>query len=64
MIPTLDTETRKKIATQIESLADKILTTKKDNPKADTTELELKIDEFVFELYELTEEEREVVLNS
>jgi hypothetical protein len=52
------------VTNKIEYLVDQILTAKKDNPKADTSELEVKIDELVFDLYELTEEEREVVLNS
>ena len=52
------------IATQIESLVDQILTIKKENPKADTIDLENQIDELVFDLYGLTEEEREVVLGS
>ncbi len=43
---------------------DQILIAKKDNPKADTSDLEAQIDELVFDLYELTPEEREVVRNS
>ena len=39
----------------------KILALKSQNPKADTSILEDEIDEMVFDLYELTEEERQVV---
>ena len=46
------------------SLVDQILTLKKENPKADTSKLENEIDELVYQLYELTEEEIEVVKNS
>lgn len=52
------------LANKIESLVDQILTAKKDNPRADTAELEREIDELVFDLYELTPDEREVVLKS
>ncbi|MCX8009893.1 MAG: hypothetical protein N3A61_01970, partial [Ignavibacteria bacterium] len=45
------------IVGQIESLVDKILTTKKQNPQADTSSLEREIDQLVYKLYELTEEE-------
>jgi len=43
------------------SLVDQILTTKKENPKANTTKLERQLDEMVFKLYELTYEEVKVV---
>jgi len=43
---------------------DQILTLKKDNLQADTSELELEIDLMVYELYELTPEEIEIVENS
>jgi len=39
------------------TIVDKILSTKKKNPEADTSELEQKIDRLVYELYELTEQE-------
>lgn len=38
-------------------LVDKILAAKKDNPQADTSVWEKEIDELVYQLYELTEEE-------
>ena len=38
-------------------LVDEILTSKKDNPDADTGRLEMKIDQLVYDLYELTETE-------
>jgi len=45
------------IAQQIEALVDKILTVKKQNRDADTTLLEREIDRLVYKLYDLTEEE-------
>ncbi|MEX2410813.1 MAG: TaqI-like C-terminal specificity domain-containing protein, partial [Candidatus Paceibacterota bacterium] len=48
-----DKATRKKI----ESLVDQILTAKKENPEADASKLEAKIDRLVYELYGLSEEE-------
>ncbi|MBC7641479.1 MAG: Eco57I restriction-modification methylase domain-containing protein [Flavobacterium sp.] len=46
------------------SLVDQILLLKKENPKADTSGLEKDIDDLVYQLYELTPEEVEVVKNS
>jgi type II restriction/modification system DNA methylase subunit YeeA len=46
------------------SLVDQILTLKKTNPQADTSQLEEEIDELVYQLYELTAEEIEVVKKS
>ena len=43
---------------------DEILTLKKANPQADTSELEREIDFMVYELYGLTKEEIEIVENS
>ncbi|MFZ2969549.1 MAG: hypothetical protein WA063_00210 [Minisyncoccia bacterium] len=43
------------------NLVDQILKKKKDNPNADTGELEREIDEMVYELYGLTEEEIGIV---
>lgn len=43
---------------------DQILTLKKENPAADTSTLEREIDEMVYPLYGLTEEEIEIVENS
>ncbi len=45
-------------------LVDQILSLKKENPKADTSDLENEIDDLVYKLYELTDEEIEVVKNS
>jgi type II restriction/modification system DNA methylase subunit YeeA len=45
----------------IETLVDQILTLKKTNPQADTSQLEEEIDELVYQLYELTPEEIAVV---
>jgi adenine-specific DNA-methyltransferase len=43
------------------TIVDQILTLKKENPKADTSELENEIDKLVYQLYELTPDEIEVV---
>ncbi len=48
----------------IENLVNQILSLKKENPKADTSQLEEEIDTLVYQLYELTDEEVEVVKNS
>ena len=49
------------IINQVESLVAQILSDKRINPKANVTELERKIDQLVYELYELTPEEIAVV---
>ncbi len=56
-IPTASTEDQQKII----ALVDEILAAKKSNPAADTSALEAEIDEKVFDLYNLTPEEREIV---
>jgi hypothetical protein len=48
---------------QIESLVDAILSAKKDNPAADTSDFEQQIDHLVYRLYDLTEEEIKIVEN-
>ena len=48
----------------LQSLADQILTAKKANPQADTTALEAEIDQLVYELYGLTDEEIAIVEDS
>lgn len=45
-------------------LVDQILAKKKENPYADTSDLEKEIDQMVYELYELTKEEVKVVEDS
>jgi len=40
---------------------DKILAAKKQNPQTDTSELENEIDGLVYRLYDLTEEEIEII---
>jgi len=40
---------------------DKILAAKKQNPQTDTSELENEIDRLVYQLYDLTEEEIEII---
>ncbi len=49
------------IADHISALVDKIITTKKQNPEADTTEWEREIDELVYRLYGLTKEEIKII---
>ncbi len=55
-----DTKTQEKI----ETLVDQILTKKSKDNSADITALENQIDQLVYELYELTEEEIKIVENS
>lgn len=49
---------------EFEKKVDQILTLKKANPEADTSALESEIDQMVYELYELTEEEIAIVEES
>ncbi len=49
------------IVKQIEELVDKILSAKKSNPQADTSQLEKEINNLVYSLYELTEEEIKII---
>ncbi len=55
-----DTKTQEKI----ETLVDQILTKKAQDHSADTTDLENQIDQLVYELYELTEEEIKIIENN
>ncbi len=48
----------------IVKLVDQILEIKRQKPKADTRELERKIDEIVYKLYDLTEEEIQIIEES
>ncbi len=54
-----NTETKK-----IETLVDQILAKKSQDNSADTTDLETQIDQLVYQLYELTEEEIKIVENA
>ncbi|MAO65653.1 MAG: restriction endonuclease, partial [Balneola sp.] len=49
---------------EIQSLSNQILAAKKENPEADTSELEAEIDRLVYELYGLSEEEIGIVEGS
>jgi len=49
---------------EITSIADQILTAKKSNPQNDTSAFEKQIDELVYKLYDLTEEEIAIIENS
>lgn len=55
------TTSNQSIISQIESLVDNILAAKKENHTADTSEWEMEIDELVYKLYELTDEEVAIV---
>lgn len=55
------TSSNKPIVRQIEELVDKILAVKKQNPQTDTNHWEREIDQLVYELYGLTEEEIKIV---
>jgi len=54
----------KAIITKVEGLVDNILEAKKQNPQADTRDLEQEIDNLVYKLYGLTEEEIKIIENS
>ncbi len=56
-IPVVNNERQRPII----SLVDQILTSKKENPEADTSALEREIDELVYKLYGLKEEEIRIV---
>lgn len=49
------------IVRKIEALVDKILSAKKQNPQADTNSLEKEIDQLVYKLYDLTEDEIKII---
>ena len=49
---------------QINNIVDKILVENSNNPQADTSSLEKQIDELVYKLYDLTEEEIAIIENS
>jgi hypothetical protein len=51
------------LANQIVQIVDQILSAKKQNPEADTSQLEKEIDRLVYELYDLTEEEIKIIEN-
>jgi hypothetical protein len=55
------TPSNQHIVSQIESLVDKILAAKKTNHAADTTTWEKEIDQLVYQLYDLTDEEIGIV---
>ena len=51
----------KNIEMNVINLVDKILTTKKQNPETDTSALEAEIDQLVYQLYGLTEQEIAII---
>jgi type II restriction/modification system DNA methylase subunit YeeA len=62
-IPPLSSS-NKPIVQQIEDLVDKILSAKKENKNADTSEWEREIDELVYKLYNLNEDEIKIIEGS
>jgi len=52
------------IQNKMSILVSEIIKTKKQNPSADTTDLENQIDQLVYQLYELTEEEIKIIENA
>jgi hypothetical protein len=55
------TPSNETIVKQIEKLVDKILKAKKQNPQADTSDLENQIDIMVYKLYDLTYDEVKII---
>jgi len=55
------TSSNQPIVSQIEAIVDKILSAKKDNPNSDTSKLESEIDQLVYKLYSLTQEEIQLI---
>jgi len=55
------TQENRPVVNQIVSFVDQILETKKQNPDADTKDVEAKIDELIYKLYDLTEEEIRII---
>jgi hypothetical protein len=49
------------VDTRLKQVRTSVLATKKANPQADTSKLEHKIDELVYKLYGLTEDEIKIV---
>ena len=49
---------------KIINLVNKILSIKKKDSQTDTTELETQIDELVYDLYDLSSEERNIIKNT
>jgi hypothetical protein len=59
----LITPNNEPIVTQIETLVAEILTAKKQDPQTDTKQLERQIDQLVYQLYDLTEDEIRIIEN-
>ncbi len=55
------TQSNQHIVNQIETLVDEILSVKKQNPQADTSTWEREIDNLVYLLYELNDEEIKII---
>ena len=58
------TTSNEPIVKQIEALVDKILVAKQQNPHADTSHLERQIDQLVYKLYNLTDDEIKIIKSS
>lgn len=61
-IPVIDANTRKR--SEVKALVNQILTSKQNDPETDTSKLEAEIDQLVYEVYGLSEEEIEIVEGS
>lgn len=60
-IYSLNSESNRAIFKQVMQIIDQYLSAKKDNPAADTSDFEQQIDHLVYRLYDLTEEEIQIV---
>jgi hypothetical protein len=63
-VETFKIQSSDKYSENLESKVSEILSLKKENPEANTSALEAEIDQMVYELYELTEEEIAIVEES
>jgi hypothetical protein len=53
----------KKREKEVVSLVDSLISAKRKNPEADVSEIENKLDEIVCEIFELSEDDKRVVLS-
>lgn len=63
-IPTLDTPEKREIAFEIEYFVEQILELKNEDSNADISDQESKINTLVFDLYELDQNDRDLILSS
>ncbi|MBP9715064.1 MAG: Eco57I restriction-modification methylase domain-containing protein [Candidatus Pacebacteria bacterium] len=62
--PKIDTKSKNIIINKISDNVEKILVIKNNNNENNTKEIEFEIDELVMDLYELTEQEKEIISNN